>query len=96
MRRRGAVGDEKLSRLTPLAEWLEAAEERLLGWKCVGRSLAAHEREELELWLEMVSEPLGQDPQEAAAAARLRTPLTTVLVRCPANPREVSGASACF
>ncbi len=86
MRRRGAVGDEKLSRLTPLAEWLEAAEGRLLSWKCVGRSLAAHEREELELWLEMVSEPLGQDPQEAAAAARLRTPLTTVLVRCPANP----------
>jgi hypothetical protein len=62
------VGAERLATVESLARWLEVAEERCLAWKCVGESLRAGEREELELWMEMLAEASATAHAENHAA----------------------------
>lgn len=68
-----SVGAESLATMGSLARWLEVAEERCLAWKCVGESLRAGEREELELWMEMVAEASAAAHAENIAAGGATT-----------------------
>lgn len=64
----GTVTADRLATMGSLARWLEAAEERCLAWRCVGESLRAGEREELELWMEMLAEASATTHAENIAA----------------------------
>ena len=64
----GSVVNEKLATVGSLARWLEVAEERCLAWKCVGQSLRAGERDELELWMEMLVEASAASYADSIAA----------------------------